>query len=90
MEKKRQILKYVTFVQNQMLKLSVLVKWAENADDIQMCQVTRSWRASYAIGHSHLDLLEYHGFSGKPKPVLLRCNSFLEQDPRRITTSTDT
>lgn len=38
-EKKRQILTYTTFVRKQFLKLLVLVKWAENANDIQMCQV---------------------------------------------------
>ncbi|KAL7319662.1 mediator complex subunit, variant 5 [Mucor circinelloides] len=37
-EKKRQILTYTTFVRKQFLKLLVLVKWAENANDIQMCQ----------------------------------------------------
>lgn len=38
-EKKRQILTYTTFMRKQYLKLLVLVKWAENANDIQMCQV---------------------------------------------------
>lgn len=38
-EKKRQILTYTTFVRKQFLKLLVLVKWATNANDIQMCQV---------------------------------------------------
>ncbi|GAN01025.1 mediator of RNA polymerase II transcription subunit 14-like [Mucor ambiguus] len=37
-EKKRQILTYTTFVRKQFLKLLVLVKWAENANDMQMCQ----------------------------------------------------
>ncbi|KAI8985388.1 mediator complex subunit MED14-domain-containing protein [Pilobolus umbonatus] len=37
-EKKRQILNYATFVRKQFLKLLVLVKWAKNARDIQMCQ----------------------------------------------------
>lgn len=38
-EKKRQILTYTTFMRKQYLKLLVLVKWAESAKDIQMCQV---------------------------------------------------
>lgn len=38
-EKKRQILQHVTFYRQQILKLQVLVKWAEDANDIQMCQV---------------------------------------------------
>lgn len=38
-ERKRQILNYTTFTRKQFLKLTVLMKWAENADDIQMCQV---------------------------------------------------
>jgi hypothetical protein len=38
-EKKRQILTYTTFMRKQYLKLLVLVKWAENANEIQMCQV---------------------------------------------------
>ncbi|KAG0184516.1 mediator complex subunit [Apophysomyces sp. BC1034] len=37
-ERKRQILNYATFARKQFLKLLVLVKWAENAKDIQMCQ----------------------------------------------------
>ncbi|OAD79175.1 hypothetical protein PHYBLDRAFT_15291, partial [Phycomyces blakesleeanus NRRL 1555(-)] len=37
-ERKRQILNFATFARKQFLKLSVLVKWAENANDIQMCQ----------------------------------------------------
>ncbi|ORY98525.1 mediator complex subunit MED14-domain-containing protein [Syncephalastrum racemosum] len=37
-EKKRQILQHVTFYRKQILKLQVLVKWAEDANDIQMCQ----------------------------------------------------
>ncbi|CAO3599157.1 unnamed protein product [Absidia cylindrospora] len=37
-ERKRQILNYTTFTRTQFLKLMVLVKWAENADDVQMCQ----------------------------------------------------
>ncbi|KAI8372823.1 mediator complex subunit MED14-domain-containing protein [Radiomyces spectabilis] len=37
-ERKRQILQYATFVRKQFLKLYVLVKWADNADDVQMCQ----------------------------------------------------
>lgn len=42
-EKKRQILGYATFMRKQYLKLLVLVKWAENAKDIQMCQVRTSF-----------------------------------------------
>ncbi|KAF7726089.1 mediator complex subunit [Apophysomyces ossiformis] len=38
-ERKRQILNYATFARKQFMKLLVLVKWAENAKDIQMSQV---------------------------------------------------
>ncbi|KAI8368341.1 mediator complex subunit MED14-domain-containing protein [Choanephora cucurbitarum] len=37
-EKKRRILTYSISVRKQFLKLLVLIKWAENAEDIQMCQ----------------------------------------------------
>ncbi|KAI8150222.1 mediator complex subunit MED14-domain-containing protein [Fennellomyces sp. T-0311] len=37
-EKKRHILNYATLVRKQIIKLQVLVKWADDADDIQMCQ----------------------------------------------------
>ncbi|KAI8967316.1 mediator complex subunit MED14-domain-containing protein [Mycotypha africana] len=37
-EKKRQILNYTTFIRKQFAKVLALVKWAENANDIQMCQ----------------------------------------------------
>lgn len=38
-EKKRQILTYTTLIRKQFLKLLAVIKWAENANDIQMCQV---------------------------------------------------
>lgn len=38
-ERRRQILYYTTSTRKQFLKLMTLVKWAENADNIQMCQV---------------------------------------------------
>jgi hypothetical protein len=41
-EKKRQILTYITLVKKQFSKLLVLVKWAKDANDVQMCQVW--WR----------------------------------------------
>ncbi|SAM07877.1 hypothetical protein [Absidia glauca] len=45
-ERKRQILNYTTFTRKQFLKLTVLMKWAENADDIQMCQNVMSFLAN--------------------------------------------
>ncbi|KAI9308076.1 mediator complex subunit MED14-domain-containing protein [Cunninghamella echinulata] len=37
-ERRRRILLYTTSTRSQFLKLTALVKWAENADNIQMCQ----------------------------------------------------
>ncbi|KAI8329293.1 mediator complex subunit MED14-domain-containing protein [Chlamydoabsidia padenii] len=45
-ERKRQILNYTTFTRKQFLKLTVLMKWAKNADDIQMCQNVMSFLAN--------------------------------------------
>ncbi|KAI9273703.1 mediator complex subunit MED14-domain-containing protein [Sporodiniella umbellata] len=45
-EKKRQILNYTTFVRKQFLKLLVLVKWSDCADDIQMCQNIMAYLAN--------------------------------------------
>ncbi|KAI8087237.1 mediator complex subunit MED14-domain-containing protein [Thamnidium elegans] len=45
-EKKRQILTYTTFMRKQYLKLLVLVKWAESAQDIQMCQNIMAYLAN--------------------------------------------
>ncbi|KAI9317591.1 mediator complex subunit MED14-domain-containing protein [Dichotomocladium elegans] len=45
-EKKREILNYLTFVRNQMLKLLVLVKWSKNAEEIQMCQNVMAFLAN--------------------------------------------
>jgi hypothetical protein len=46
-EKKRQILTYITLVKKQFSKLLVLVKWAKDANDVQMCQV---WWRQYKQG----------------------------------------
>lgn len=61
-EKKRQILTYSTFIRKQFLKLLALVKWAENAKDIQMCQVTHNHDYPYNFLIQQL-YIEYYGIS---------------------------
>lgn len=53
-EKKRRILNYTTQMRKQYLKLLVLVKWAENAKDIQMCQVSVDRHTLFTLYSAYL------------------------------------